>query len=575
MRFAPAATAGCGSPGSAAETGASPLWLARPGPGPRVRRATLVLVAGSAARDRPGRRAARDAPSPSVRRVLPRLARPAGRRGAGARRPASTRALRADPGTYAGIAAVTTTVDGSPARRRAGARLRQPAGLRPAAPDGRPGRDQPRGHPRRHRRRASARCRPGCSRASPTTSRCAHVDLPLTHDRRPDHPPGPPRRAARPPARPARSSRPRARHLGARYESAWLACRLLADDAARQALVALLPAPSTPAPTSTRRCAASFGLGPGGVDRAVADPAARQAGRRERPPRAPLAALAVVAVGRGWSSVVARRSGAGARGTRCPAARRPGAGVGRCSRRRRSPAPTPTPARPATWRWASLAVSLLVACVLGLHPARRAAGRPAARAGGGCGCRWRSSRWPLIGAAGHPAASRSCCTTRVARLRAQQPGRGPAGARRPGSSQLVRRSWCTSLGLLLVLVGWPAAGRAPGRPWPACCSAALVMLGLVRLPGAGRAAVQPLHPAARRAAAHPDPAARRRGARARRRRAGRRRVPAYDDAQRLRVGLRQHAAGRALRQRCQRPAARPGRCRSSPTSSATPATTTC
>ena len=44
------------------------------------------------------------------------------------------------------------------------------------------------------------------------------------------------------------------------------------------------------------------------------------------------------------------------------------------------------------------------------------------------------------------------------------------------------------------------------------------------------------------------------GARAPRRRARRRRVTAYDDAQRLRVRLRQHPPGRALRQRRPRPA---------------------
>ena len=39
-------------------------------------------------------------------------------------------------------------------------------------------------------------------------------------------------------ARPRRSSRPGAPHLEARYESAWLACRLLAQDGGTPALVA-------------------------------------------------------------------------------------------------------------------------------------------------------------------------------------------------------------------------------------------------------------------------------------------------------------------------------------------------
>ena len=86
-----------------------------------------------------------------------------------------------------------------------------------------------------------------------------------------------------------------------------------------------------------------------------------------------------------------------------------------------------------------------------------------------------------------------------------------------------------------------ARGRrpAPGRAGDA---------RLVRLPAAGRAAVQPLRTAAGRPAPHPDPRAGRPGGRAGGRRAGGRRVATHDHAERLRVRLRVVAPGGRLRQ---------------------------
>ncbi len=65
------------------------------------------------------------------------------------------------------------------------------------------------------------------------------VDLPIDDHGRPDHPAGAPRRRSGPPARASPSStRPR-RHLGAAYESAWVACLVLADAGGQEALVRL------------------------------------------------------------------------------------------------------------------------------------------------------------------------------------------------------------------------------------------------------------------------------------------------------------------------------------------------
>ena len=76
---------------------------------------------------------------------------------------------------------------------------------------------------------------------------------------------------------------------------------------------------------------------------------------------------------------------------------------------------------------------------------------------------------------------------------------------------------------------------------------------VLRLPAPGRAALQLLHAARGRAVAHPDLRARRRGGSGGRRRPRGRRVPSYDDAQRLRVRLRRDPPGRRLRHARRRP----------------------
>ena len=160
-----AATGGrrCGSPGRCAV---------------RALPDALVLVAGDAAAAR--RPAAYAAPAhraavPVVHRVLPGWRAAAGRRGA--RRTAA--GLDADAGgrrrgSTPASPRSRRRVDGSPgerARRCTSSSTREVFGG--LQPDGRAGRDEPRGDPRGHRRGRSARCRCGCSRASPTTSRCA------------------------------------------------------------------------------------------------------------------------------------------------------------------------------------------------------------------------------------------------------------------------------------------------------------------------------------------------------------------------------------------------------------------
>ena len=84
-------------------------------------------------------------------------------------------------------------------------------------------------------------CRSGCSKGSPTTSRCATSTCRSR------------RRPGRSSSRYAGRARPRAlpgpaefgstdAHLGAAYESAWLACLVLADRGGEDALVAFYAA---------------------------------------------------------------------------------------------------------------------------------------------------------------------------------------------------------------------------------------------------------------------------------------------------------------------------------------------
>ena len=147
--------------------------------------------------------------------------------------------LGADPGTYAGIAAVTATV-GEPADAGAsGPRVRQPRGHRRAAPRGRAGGDEPRAGPRRHRRGAQAG-RAVAARGLRRLRRAArHAAA------GPRHPGTGDRGGARdgvPDALPAAADfDTRARDLQARYEEAWLACRIVAERLGERGLLSGLP----------------------------------------------------------------------------------------------------------------------------------------------------------------------------------------------------------------------------------------------------------------------------------------------------------------------------------------------
>ena len=112
--------------------------------------------------------------------------------------------------------------------RRAGPRLREPRRHGGTATRRRAGRDEPRARPRGHGRGAHDRWSRGCSRGSRTTSRCATRGCPTA-----------PRSGARSRwcaatvcrtrcRRPRTSTRGHA-DLQARYEEAWLACRIIAE----------------------------------------------------------------------------------------------------------------------------------------------------------------------------------------------------------------------------------------------------------------------------------------------------------------------------------------------------------
>ncbi len=131
----------------------------------------------------------------------PRLARHAGRRGPRQRGRSSTGCSAAPAGQqYANIAAVTAAVDGSLVPGVTGARVPQPEGLRRPRSAGRAGRGQPRVAPTWPPMPPSPRCRPGCSRASPTTSRSPTPGIPVATAACPDPRADPEGRPARPPA---------------------------------------------------------------------------------------------------------------------------------------------------------------------------------------------------------------------------------------------------------------------------------------------------------------------------------------------------------------------------------------
>lgn len=210
----------------------SPLWLSGPLQVRRTAR-TLVLVDGSAAEaDRYARRAA--VAVPVVRRVLP-----AWDRGLVVEVPGSVdeldRALDAEPGTYDQIAAVTTSPDGSLAADAPVHVFVNPDvydGLRPT------GAQVVMSHEATHVAAEAWTSRMPLWLLEGFADYVAlrDVDLPVSRSaaqiiaevRRA----GPPRRLPG-----AAEFGTRATHLGATYESAWLVCRLLAQDGGQAGLV--------------------------------------------------------------------------------------------------------------------------------------------------------------------------------------------------------------------------------------------------------------------------------------------------------------------------------------------------
>jgi hypothetical protein len=210
----------------------SPLWLTGP---VEVRRSrgTLVVVQGSAAEADRMARLARAA-VPQVHRVLPgwqpRLVVevPATQQGLEA-------ALHADPGQYAGIAAVTTSVDGSRSRRAPTHVFVNPQAFLPLRPDGA---QVVLTHEATHVATDAASSPAPIwlvegfadyvalrAQRIPLRDSAARIIALVRRSGAPAHLPGEAELAAG------------ASHLEARYESAWLACRLIADTRGQAALV--------------------------------------------------------------------------------------------------------------------------------------------------------------------------------------------------------------------------------------------------------------------------------------------------------------------------------------------------
>jgi len=211
----------------------SPLWLAGP---VQVRRSpdSLVVADGTPAEaDRLAALAARAVPQ--VRAVLPTWQ---GR--VVVERPASQQALEqdlaADPGQYDGIAAVTTTVDGSRSRQAPSHVFVNPDVFDPL---GGHGAQVVVTHESTHvATDAATSLAPTWlvegfadyvalrAQRLPLRTTAARITALVRRSGAPGHLPGAQEFAAGSP------------HLEARYESAWLACRLLAHDGGQQALVA-------------------------------------------------------------------------------------------------------------------------------------------------------------------------------------------------------------------------------------------------------------------------------------------------------------------------------------------------
>ena len=241
----------------------------------------------------------------------------------------------------------------------------------------------------------------------------------------------------------------------------------------------------------------------------------------------------------GALAFVAARRGGRCRGTRCPAASRTRCRPRACSPTPRSPAPRTTRAGPGCGagaasrsRWPSPAGSgftrvgaRLVARVRGPWPWRVLVAVALASVAG------RLATLPFAVARPAAPARRRALDPVLARLGVGGPRRA-AGDDRRG---VGRRWWSCSAA--------PGGGARRGRRWPAVLRGRAGGARVVRLPGAGRAALQRLHAAPGRRAALGDPRGRRGRGGAGRRGAGRRRLPPYDDLQRVRVGLRRRPAG--------------------------------
>jgi hypothetical protein len=234
----------------------SPLWLSGP---LQVRRSpdTLVLVEGDAAEADRVAALARTA-VPQVRRVLPGwtphlvVEVPATEQRLEA-------ALHADQGQYAGIAAVTTSVDGDRARRAPVHVFVNPQAFLPLKPEGA---QVVLTHEATHVATSAATSPSPIwlvegfadyvalrSQRLPLTTTAARISSLVRTSGVPHHLPGEQEFAADAP------------HLEARYESAWLACRLLADSAGPRALVSFYRAVDAGHPVGAElRSHIGFGL---------------------------------------------------------------------------------------------------------------------------------------------------------------------------------------------------------------------------------------------------------------------------------------------------------------------------
>ena len=384
---------------------------------------------------------------------------------------------------------------------------------------------------------------------------------------------GPPRGAARPP----RSSTPDHAHLGAAYESAWLACACWPTRRGGSALVDFYRRGRRRA---ERRSDAALDVRR--LRRGRARPARGGAGCRlgrvsRRRPARPARPAAVVALVGGLLGFVVLAAVAGAVG---PGPRRaactgpPPGDVFTAPSRSRGPRTTPLgPGLELERRWRCRLVVLVAA--LGFTRL----GTPAR--GSPCRGPWWVSGARLVAVvarhrpAGHPAVRGAPATAHRVDYGLSQPAVDAASlldqVTGVALSVVGRRSlwWCSWYRVRPPLAACVAGGRR----------------GRLGGPGAARARSSTRCWSSRSSttssslpdgdAADPDPRARRRGGGHGRRRAGRRRVPAYDDAQRLRVGLREHPPGRASTTTWSTTCPRTRCCRWWPTSWPTPGTTTC